>query len=136
MMSPNLGQHCVSLRHRRVPDTPNLYQLLPTSTNQPKRTGTLAKSFCVLAQTTLTKLPTCRESPDCRVVLDTLADTTSSLVGDMTETCRDMSPTRHRMSPFGQQNRHADIRHVELSWSTWLISSWFYQQRHYSGHSF
>ena len=32
----------------------------------------------------------------------------------MTETCRDMSPTRHRMSPFGQQNRHADIRHVEL----------------------
>jgi len=52
--------------------------------------------------------------PTCRVVLDTLADTTSSLVGNMTETCRDMSPTRHRMSPFGQQNRHADIRHVEL----------------------
>ena len=50
----------------------------------------------------------------CRVVLDTLADTTSSLVGDMTETCRDMLPTRHRMWPFGQQNRHADIRHVEL----------------------
>ena len=41
-MLPNLGRHCVSLRHRRVPDTPNLYQLLPTSTNQPKRTGTLA----------------------------------------------------------------------------------------------
>jgi len=56
--------------------------------------------------------------PTCRVVLDTLADTTSSLVGDMTETCRDMSPTRHRMPPFGQQNRHADIRHVELSSSS------------------
>ena len=26
-----------------------------------------------------------------------------------------MSPTRHRMSPVGQQKRHADIRHVELS---------------------
>jgi hypothetical protein len=26
-----------------------------------------------------------------------------------------MSPTRHRMSPFGQQKRHADIRHNGLS---------------------
>ena len=41
-MSPNLGRHCVSLRHRRGPDIPNLYQLLPTSTNQPKHTGTFA----------------------------------------------------------------------------------------------
>jgi len=39
-MSPNLGRHCVSLRHGRGPDIPNLYQLLPTSTNQPKHTGT------------------------------------------------------------------------------------------------
>ena len=114
-MSPNLGRHCVSLRHRRVPDTPNLYHLLPTSTNQPKHTGTLAIiEFLCLSSNNITKLPTCREQPTCHVVLDTLADTTSSRVGDMTETCRDMSPTRHRMSPFGQQNRHADIRHVEL----------------------
>ena len=41
-MSPNLGRHSVSSRHRRGPDIPNLYQLLPTSTNQPKHTGTLA----------------------------------------------------------------------------------------------
>ena len=33
---------CRSLRHRRGPDIPNLYQLLPTSTNQPKHSGTLA----------------------------------------------------------------------------------------------
>jgi len=38
-MSPNLGRHCVSLRHRRVPDTPNLYQLQPTSTSQSKHTS-------------------------------------------------------------------------------------------------
>ena len=25
------------------------------------------------------------------------------------QSCRDMSPTRHRMSPFWQQKRHADI---------------------------
>ena len=41
-MSPNLGRHCVSLRHRRVPDTPNFPQLQPTSTSQSKRTSTLA----------------------------------------------------------------------------------------------
>ena len=41
-MSPNLGRHCVSLRHRRGPDIPNLCQLQPTSTSQPKRTSTLA----------------------------------------------------------------------------------------------
>ena len=41
-MSPNLGRHCLSLQHRRGPDIPNLCQLQPTSTNQPKRTGTLA----------------------------------------------------------------------------------------------
>ena len=35
--------------------------------------------------------------------------------------CRDMSPTRHRMSPFGQQNRHANIRHVEPK----LARGWF-----------
>jgi len=44
-MSPNLGRHCVSLRHRRGPDIPNLYQLLPTSTNQPKHTGTSLGGF-------------------------------------------------------------------------------------------
>ena len=38
-MSPNLGRHCVSLRHRRGPDIPNLCQLQPTSTSQPKRTS-------------------------------------------------------------------------------------------------
>ena len=41
-MSPNLGRHCVSLRHRRGPDIPNFPQLQPTSTSQPKRTSTLA----------------------------------------------------------------------------------------------
>jgi len=45
-MSPNLGRHCV--RETRMP---NLYQLQPTSTNQPKRTGTvLWYIFCVWAQ--------------------------------------------------------------------------------------
>ena len=54
-MSPNLGRHCVSLRHRRGPDIPNLYQLLPTITNQPKHTGTLATLTLTL---TLTCHPT------------------------------------------------------------------------------
>ena len=38
-MSPNLGRHCVSLRHRRGPDIPNLCQLQPTSTSQSKHTS-------------------------------------------------------------------------------------------------
>ena len=44
-MSPNLGRHCMSLRHRRGPDIPNFPQLQPTSTNQPKHTSTLAMIF-------------------------------------------------------------------------------------------
>jgi len=38
-MSPNLGRHCVSFRHRRGPDTPNLCQLQPTSISQSKHTS-------------------------------------------------------------------------------------------------
>jgi len=38
-MSPNLGRHCVSFRHRRGPDMPNLCQLQPTSTSQSKHTS-------------------------------------------------------------------------------------------------
>ena len=41
-MSPNLGRHCVSLRHRRGPDIPNFPQLQPTSTSQSKHTSTIA----------------------------------------------------------------------------------------------
>ena len=41
-MSPNLGRHCVLLRHRGGPDIPNLYQLQPTSTSQSKHTSTIA----------------------------------------------------------------------------------------------
>jgi len=64
-MSPNLGQHCVSLRHRRGPGIPNLYQLLPTSTNQPKHTGTLAIiEFLCLSSNNNHKITTCRESSD------------------------------------------------------------------------
>ena len=38
-MLPNLGRLCVLLGNRRKTRMPNLYQLQPTSTNQPKRTG-------------------------------------------------------------------------------------------------
>jgi len=76
-MSPNLGRHCVSLRHRRGPDIPNLYQLLPTSTNQPKHTGTLAiiEFLCLSSNnnheiTDMSGIP--RHVVKCRVVLDTL----------------------------------------------------------------
>jgi len=76
-MSPNLGRHCVSLRHRRGPDIPNLYQLLPTSTNQPKHTGTLAiiEFLCLSSNnnhkiTDMSGIP--RHVVKCHVVLDTL----------------------------------------------------------------
>ena len=76
-MSPNLGRHCVSLRHRRGPDIPNLYQLLPTSTNQPKHTGTLAiiEFLCLSSNNNheiydMSGIP--RHVVKCRVVLDTL----------------------------------------------------------------
>ena len=76
-MSPNLGRHCVSLRHRRGPDIPNLYQLLPTSTNQPKHTGTLAiiEFLCLSSNndheiTNMLGIP--RHVFKCHVVLDTL----------------------------------------------------------------
>ena len=51
----------------------------------------------------------------CRVVLDTLADTTFSCVGDMTETCRQhVADTTQNVAVWAKK-RHADIRHVELS---------------------
>ena len=50
----------------------------------------------------------------CRVVLAPCRHDIFMCLRHDQATCRDMSPTRHRMSPFGQQNRHADIRHVEL----------------------
>jgi hypothetical protein len=57
-MSPISRRHSVSLQHRRVPDIPNLYQLQPTRTNQPKRTGTLAMiHFCLSSK----ELPTCND---------------------------------------------------------------------------
>ena len=82
----NLGRHCVSLRHRRGPDIPNLYQLLPTSTNQPKHTGTLAIiEFLCLSSNNNHKItdnpPTCRQM-SCR--FGHPADTTLSCVCDMT----------------------------------------------------
>ena len=120
-MSPNLGRHSVSSRHRRGPDIPNLYQLLPTSTNQPKHTGTLAiiEFLCLSSNnnheiTDMSGIP--RHVVKCRVVLDTLPTRHSLVSATWPATCRDMSPTRHRMSPFGQQKRHADIRHNWLSW--------------------
>ena len=115
-MSPNLGRHSVSSRHRRGPDIPNLYQLLPTSTNQPKHTGTLAiiEFLCLSSNnnheiTDMSGIP--RHVVKCRVVLDTLPTRHSLVSATWPATYRDMSPTRHRMSPFGQQKRHADIRH-------------------------
>ena len=58
-MSPNLGRHYVSLRHRRETRMPNLYQLQPTSPNQPKRTGTLVTiHFLCLSSK---ELPTCND---------------------------------------------------------------------------
>jgi hypothetical protein len=119
-MSPNLGRHCVSLRHRRGPDIPNLYQLLPTSTNQPKHTGTFAiiEFLCLSSNnnheiTDMSGIP--RHVVKCRVVLDTLPTRHFLVSATWPATCRDMSPTRHRMSLFGQQKRHADIRHNGLS---------------------
>jgi hypothetical protein len=118
-MSPNLGRHCVSLRHRRVPDTPNLYQLQPTITNQPKRTGILAtiEFLCLSSNnnheiTDMSGIP--RHVVKCRVVLDTLPTRHFLVSATWPAKCRDMSPTRHRMSPFGQQKRHANIRHNGL----------------------
>jgi hypothetical protein len=76
-------------------------------------------------------VPTCREKPTCRVVLDTLADTTFLQVADMTGTCRrhvaDMSPTRHSLSAFGQTNRHADIRHNGLRLAHIALIYWWPQ---------
>jgi hypothetical protein len=119
-MSPNLGRHCVSLRHRRVPDTPNLYQLQPTIANQPKRTGILAtiEFLCLSSNnnheiTDMLGIP--RHVVKCHVVLDTLTTRHFPVSATWPATCRDMSLTRHRMSPFGQQKRHADIRHNGLS---------------------
>jgi len=76
-MSPNLGQHCVSLRHRRETQMPNLYQLQPTSTNQPKRTSTIATiEFLCLSSNNNHKIKDMSGIPrhvvKCRVVLDTL----------------------------------------------------------------
>ena len=51
----------------------------------------------------------------CRVVLDTLADTTSGHVADMTETCRRHVADTTQNVAIWAQKRHADIRHVELS---------------------
>ena len=58
--------------------------------------------------------PTCRQM-SCR--FGHPADTTLSCVCDMTSDVSRHSPTRHRMSAFGQQNRHANIRHVELRYT-------------------
>jgi len=90
-MSPNLGQHCVSLRHRRGPHIPNLYQLLSTSTNQPKHTGTLALSYHRVIVFEIKQQsqnyrhvgnpPTCRQM-SCR--FGHPANTTLSCVCDMT----------------------------------------------------
>jgi len=108
-MSPNLGRHCVSLRHRRGPNIPNLYQLLPTSTNQPQHMGTLANiEFLCLSSnnnhtiTDMSGIP--RHVVKCRVVLDTLLTRHYLVSATWPATCHDMSPTWHRMSPFGQQN--------------------------------
>ena len=106
-MSPNLGRHCVSLRHRRGPDIPNLYQLLPTSTNQPKHTGTLAiiEFLCLSLNnnheiTDMSGIP--RHVVKCRCVCD------------MTETCRrHVTDTTQNVAVWATK-RHADIRHVEL----------------------
>jgi len=51
---------------------------------------------------------------DLTLVLDSLADTTSSRVGDMTETCRQhVADTTQNVAVWAKK-RHADIRHVEL----------------------
>jgi hypothetical protein len=119
-MSPNLRRDCVSLRHRRGPDIPNLCQLQPTSTSQLKHTSELPYHrvfvFELKQQSRnyrhVGKFPTCRRM-SCR--LDTLADTTFSCVCDMTEKCRDMSPDTTQNVASWAQKRHADIRHMELS---------------------
>ena len=108
---------------------PNLYQLLPTSTNQPKHTGTLAiiEFLCLSSNnnhemTNMSGIP--RHVVKCRVVLDTLPTRHFLVSATWPATCRDMSPTRHRMSPFGQQKRHTDIRHMEHSEWTYQVSIW------------
>jgi len=111
----NLGRHCVSLRHRRGPDIPNLYQLLPTSTNQPKHTGNLAiiEFLCLSSNNNheITDPLTCRQM-SCR--FGHPADTTSSRVADMTETCRrHVADTTQNVAVWATK-RHADIRHMEL----------------------
>ena len=93
-MSPNLGRHCVSLRHRRGPDIPNLYQLLPTSTNQPKHTGTLALAiieFLCLSSNNDHEITNMWESPTCLQMSCRFghpADTTFSCVCNMTSESR------------------------------------------------
>ena len=85
-MSPNPGRHCVSLRHRRETRMPNLYQLQPTSTSQPKHTSTIATiEFLCLSSNNkheITDMSGIPRQMSCR--LDTLADTTFSCVCDMT----------------------------------------------------
>ena len=64
-------------------------------------------------------IPTCRQM-SCR--LDTLADTTFSCVCDMTENVGDMSPDTTQNVASWAQKRHADIRHVQLSFASNLAS--------------
>ena len=116
-MSPNLGRHCVSLRHRRVPDTPNLYQLQPTITNQPKRTGTLGYHRVFVFELKQQSRnyrhnpPTCRQM-SCR--FGHPADTTLSCVCDMTsDVSRHVADTTQNVAVWAKK-RHANIRHMEL----------------------
>ena len=86
-------------------------------TPHPRKTHSYHRVFCVWAETTITKLPKCRESRTCRQMscrLDTLADMQCRRVGDMNE---DMSPTchQHDMSANEGLGRHDRLRHSLLS---------------------
>ena len=74
--------------------------------------------------------PTCRQM-SCR--FGHPADTTFLVSATWPATCPDMSLTQHRMSPFGQQNRHADIRHVELSQGWYWVLLFVHLQHFESG---
>ena len=105
-MSPNLGRHCVSLRHRRGPDIPNLCHY----SRQVQVSPNIRVSYPTIEFLCLNS----NNNQEMLCRLDTLADTTFSCVCDMTETCRRHVADTTQNVAIWAQKRHADIRHMEL----------------------
>ena len=131
-MSPTCRRHVAkswpTLRVVATQKRPRHTQFMSITANKYKSVQTyeLATFLCLSSNnnheiTDMSGIP--RHVVKCRVVLDTLPTRHFLVSATWPATCRDMSPTRHRIMPFGQQKRHADIRH---SWLRSCLAAWCY----------